>query len=314
MKKIISILSFSVLLLVFAVLPSYAATTVIYDALPSVSPSTNYPSLGFQATSTKEFGDYIHLGGTNRKLNSVTVTMSDWALFADYAADTRYMSNNVTWIHPITINIYANHLDNDGKPDQLIATKTQDVSIPWRPAEDPVNCPTKTDPGYAYKWQAVPGAPDTNCYNGFAFNASFDLSSLNTTLPDDVIVTVSYNTQSYGTQPIGSNGPYNSLNVAFPDNQVVSEGFDNDVNAVFWDTTYPGYSAGLRNDTGWAPNGTVALKITADSLVVLPTNKDLCKKDGWKTYTDLNGNSFKNQGDCVSYVQSNEKALGNKNK
>lgn len=39
--------------------------------------------------------------------------------------------------------------------------------------------------------------------------------------------------------------------------------------------------------------------------VVVPTNKDQCKKDGWKTYTSP---SFKNQGSCVSYVVSNDKA------
>lgn len=46
-------------------------------------------------------------------------------------------------------------------------------------------------------------------------------------------------------------------------------------------------------------------------LVGPPTSKDGCKNGGWETF---NNPTFKNQGDCVSYVQSNEKALGNKNK
>lgn len=46
-------------------------------------------------------------------------------------------------------------------------------------------------------------------------------------------------------------------------------------------------------------------------LVGSPTTKDQCKKDGWKVF---NNPVFKNQGDCVSFVQSNAKALGNKNK
>lgn len=33
----------------------------------------------------------------------------------------------------------------------------------------------------------------------------------------------------------------------------------------------------------------------------LPVNKDQCKKDGWKTF----GTTFKNQGDCVSFVATN---------
>ena len=59
----------------------------------------------------------------------------------------------------------------------------------------------------------------------------------------------------------------------------------------------------FREDTNWAPNGTVAFKITATpALVAPPTNKDQCKNDGWKTF---NNPAFENQGGCVSYVQSN---------
>jgi hypothetical protein len=39
------------------------------------------------------------------------------------------------------------------------------------------------------------------------------------------------------------------------------------------------------------------------------TDKDQCKQGGWMGLADSNGNSFKNQGDCVSFV-----ATGNKNK
>jgi len=42
-----------------------------------------------------------------------------------------------------------------------------------------------------------------------------------------------------------------------------------------------------------------------------PINKNECKKDGWMSFDNP---EFKNQGDCVSYVQSNQKALGNKTK
>lgn len=42
-----------------------------------------------------------------------------------------------------------------------------------------------------------------------------------------------------------------------------------------------------------------------------PESKNDCKNGGWKSFSSP---TFKNQGDCVSFVQSNEKALGNKNK
>ena len=232
-----------------------APSEVVYDALPSVSPVTNYPSLGYQATRTVEFGDYVHLEGTNRVLDKVTVTMSNWALYETYSSDSRYMNDSDNWTHPITLNIYSNNLDGDGVPDELLATVTQEVVIPWRPVQD-----DSCDLYGGYRGWAD---SNDNCFNGLAFNAVFDMSSLNVTLPDDVIIGVYYNTQSYGDNPLGVNGPYNSLNVAVPNGQNVSAGTDDNTDNVYWDTTYPSYTAGFREDEGWTPNGTVAFKVEA---------------------------------------------------
>jgi hypothetical protein len=234
-----------------------AASNVVYNAVPSPLPP-NVASVGYEATSTSEFGDYVHLGGTNRNLNTVTVTMSDWALYVDYASDPRYMGNSLTWSHPITVNVYSDHLGVNGVPDTLLATKTQNVTIPWRPVAE-------TSCGTAWK------APNGQCYNGYAFNATFDLSSLNATLTNNVIVGVAYDTADYGHSPIGMPGPYNSLNVGAPNLQTVSVGSDDNADNVFWNTSFAGFyadggTAGVgifRQDTGWTPNGTAAFQITA---------------------------------------------------
>lgn len=234
------------------------SAAAVYDATPSPLPP-NVASLGYEATSTSEAGDYVHLAGTSRKLNTVTVTMSDWALYSQYSGDARYNSNSVNWTHPITVNIYSNHLDAHGVPDTRLATLTQAVSIPWRPAAD-------SDCGTA--WKATNG----QCYNGVAFNATFDLSSQNVTLPNDVIVGVEYNTADYGKTPIGIAGPYNSLNVGIPENQTVSVGSDDNTDAIYWNSGYAGFYADggsggvgiFRQDTNWTPYGTVAFKITAN--------------------------------------------------
>ena len=34
------------------------------------------------------------------------------------------------------------------------------------------------------------------------------------------------------------------------------------------------------------------------------TSKDQCKKDGWKARFRANGTPFKNQGDCIQYVNT----------
>ena len=41
-----------------------------------------------------------------------------------------------------------------------------------------------------------------------------------------------------------------------------------------------------------------------------PQTKDDCKNGGWQSMQDANGNSFKNQGDCVSYVATGGKNPG----
>src|SRR5437764_13943131 len=88
---------------------SALAVSVVYDATPSPLPAS-VASLGFEATSTSEFGDYVHLtsANTNRRLDTVTVTMSDWAKYSDYSSDSHYSANS--WSHPITLNVYSNHL------------------------------------------------------------------------------------------------------------------------------------------------------------------------------------------------------------
>jgi hypothetical protein len=258
----------------------------VYDATPSPLPP-NVASLGYEATSTSEFGDKVHLAGTNRVLDEITVTMSDWALKSDYPT----VGTATSWQHPITVNVYTTGLT-------LLASKTETITIPWRPAADPT-CAGGT------AWRASDGL----CYNGIAFNATFDMP--NVTLPNDVIVGIAYNTQHYGSTPLGVPGPYNSLNVGIPTGQTASVGTDDSADRVYWNTSHgPFYSDGgaggvgtFREDTGWTPNGTVAFKITATpALVAPPTSKDQCKNDGWKTF---NNPAFVNQGGCVSYVESN---------
>ena len=36
-----------------------------------------------------------------------------------------------------------------------------------------------------------------------------------------------------------------------------------------------------------------------------PHSKADCKNGGWKTHTDAQGNAFRNQGQCVSWVEHN---------
>lgn len=217
----------------------------------------NYISLGFQATSTDQLGDYVTLAGTNRLLQTVSVTMSNWALQST-PANVAWCTANPTkcnsagFKHPITVNLYDNSsFPGVGSP---IVTLTQEQFIPWRPEAD-ITCTSPT------AWRSP---IDNLCYNGYAFDLLFDLSSLNAVLPNSVIVGIAYNTQTHGDAPLGVDGPYNSLNVSVDGS--TSIGTDVSTGHLFWDTVpafggddtfkeMPGFVSGTYS--------TIPFKITA---------------------------------------------------
>ena len=43
-----------------------------------------------------------------------------------------------------------------------------------------------------------------------------------------------------------------------------------------------------------------------DSVQGPPTSKDDCKNGNWAFWTRANGSSFKNQGDCIQYVNTSK--------
>jgi hypothetical protein len=236
--------------------PANQPGDVVYDAVPTTLPP-NMPSNAYQAQQASEFGDVVNLTGTSRHLNTVTVTMSDWAKHSD-PDNTKYPTGG--WSQPITLNVYAApDAGHPSVPGALLGGVTQTVSIPWRP-EDDASCP-------AGKWKASDG----NCYSGMAFNVTFNLSSLGITLPNKVLIDVAMNTETWGPQPFGKPGPYDSLNIGAVG--TVSAGSDDNADELFWNTETAGnYSDGgtggtgfLRRNAGQSPYGTIPMEITATS-------------------------------------------------
>ena len=214
-----------------------AAPIVVYDSLGPTVP--NLPSLGYQATSTSEFGDRISLGAGPRSLDSVTVRMSTWALQSTYAGIPLY-SNAAGYDHDLTFNVYG--AGSGATPGALLATKTINTLIPWRPAADP------TCTGGAWR------ATDGSCYNGMAFDVIFDFSGLGVVLPNDIIFGLAFDTQTYGASPKSAEGPYNSLNFGLSSAATVGTDVNND--GVFWNTSFggflsiPGNAGAFKEDVG----------------------------------------------------------------
>lgn len=212
MKKIVAVTSVTALVLslivILAVAPAAAGGTVVYNNIPDPIPG-NVPSVGFEATSTSEFGGQIELAGTSRNDPTVTVLMSSWACESGaWFSHDCVTTPGATFTHPITLNVYTVNADNS--PGSVVATVTQTFTMPYRPSADNANCVGD---------QAGEWFDGTSCFNGLAFPISFDLTGV--TLPDKVIVGVAYNTSHYGDQPIGTQAcnstpqgcPYDSLNV-----------------------------------------------------------------------------------------------------
>ena len=238
----------------------------VFNSIPDPLPG-NLPSQPYQAQQAAEFGDHIQLAGTSRNLSSVTVTMSSWARHSEYPN-----LSEVGFAHPLTLNIY--NVDKSGTVPalgSLIASVTQEFVMQWRPEGDPT-CPD-TGYGAGFAWRAVNGT----CYNGFAFNIVFDLSEEGIVLPDEIIYGIASNTETWGYDPIGTPGPYNSLNFAVNNISAPSTGIDVEPDAVFFNTeTAAWYADGgaggvgiFRRDTGWT--GYVpAVRFDVEEAVVTP--------------------------------------------
>ena len=262
--------------------PALAQGTVVYDSIPSPTPP-NVVSSGFQCCQTAELGDEVKLeADTPRRAGFATVLMSSWSLHSDYPDMPA-----AGYTHPITLNIYVDAAA--AAAHAPVKTVTEDFLIPWRPEADPAACGTA--------WLAKDG----NCYNGFAFTIRFNLRSLNYDLPDPFIYGIAYNTQSWGYAPLGVSGPYNSLNVGLHEAPPpVAVGID-----VNPDVMYRSLNTGIAGflpETGWTPY-TPAVQFTTFAH---PTTAASCKNGAWQNLVRSDFTSFKNQGACVSYVQTGQ--------
>jgi hypothetical protein len=216
---------------------------------------------------------------------------------------------------PITLNVYS---AGSPTPGGLLFSKTQTFAIPYRPSADNINCIGDN----AGKWYS---ASENHCYNGLANNVTFDLTSINVLLPNSVVFGVSYNTTHYGPAPVGESAPcfttsggcgYDSLNIGLSPNVVAgSKPF---TNTLYWDTIY----AGFYCDAGLGGTGFFRLDSLTNACWYDPTPADhqipaaqftaytiapsanACKNNGWQSLARAGGSSFKNQGDCIQYVNT----------
>jgi hypothetical protein len=252
---------------VFLMSVATASAVTIYDSIDNPLPGS-YPSLGYQATSTSEFGDHVLFAGAERDLLTVTVTMTNWACENDFS----WSEENQSWVvnrtseeaclttpesgfmHPLTVTLYeVNNSGAEPAVGALIASKTIDAFVPFRPSYDD-RCPApENDTPFGGAWYDEAAEA---CVHGYNVNVDFDFSGDGITLPEEVIYTVSFDTSSYGENPIGASGPYDSLNYGLSAGALV--GTDVETATTFLDSDW----ADAYCDAG--ANGTGVLRRDAD--------------------------------------------------
>lgn len=277
-----------------------------YDNLED-PPASSYPSLGFQATSTNEIGDLVHLEPGQRILDSITVQMVNWA--CQTGGGTSCVTNPGSfYLHPLTLKLYS-VTGPDAAPvlGTELYSQTWNHEIPFRPSADAVNCSGGT-------WYS----PEGVCMNGYAFQVTFDTANdaaAPPVLPQRVVWTVSYNTNTKGYAPINTPGWYDSLNVGVSDTTVVA-GSNADPDSLWISSTYPDdtYTCGAPHDgtlvrapgcrTGLQP---MAKIVTSDSgLATTDTIVRPHVRSGWE-YARENGSPL---GLIAPVIEDSSIALG----
>lgn len=151
--------------------------------------NNDFAQLGFQANSTNEIGMGAKLDGKSGELiSSIKVTFENYnQKYSAWSSDGRSFISPQGFTIPVTIRVYE--LSSSGaEVGRLLGELTDSKLMQW--------------------------VPEANA-GGIAFNVSFNLTPASIKVPasEMVVVTVSFNTETKGYNPVGSAGPYNSLGV-----------------------------------------------------------------------------------------------------
>jgi hypothetical protein len=207
-KLTVALLAATALAIVPAASEGAVSYTTIYNNIAKPLPK-HVPSLGFEATSTSEFGGAVEFTGASLSRTKVSVVMNSWACqHGNWYEGTCATEKGAKFEWPITLHIFT--VGPEGSVGTLIAKLTKTFKIPYQRSASP-NCP-----GPDYGWY---DKAQERCVNGKLSKVTFTLKGVH--LPSQAIITVSYNTSHYGEEPQGtqpcssepSGCPYDSLNV-----------------------------------------------------------------------------------------------------
>jgi hypothetical protein len=181
-------------------------------------------SMGYECCQVNAFGDAMTIVHPGARLKQVGVAFSVWACESGNGSDGTCSSpKGSTFTLPITMSVYAACPASNpscsptpyGPPGQLLSQTTVTKTFKYRPSASPhCNIPSQTLGGFIDKVSKY-------CAYGLAEVETFNMSLPKVILPQAIVVSVAFNTTSYGAAPYGTNTPcflngncpYDSLNV-----------------------------------------------------------------------------------------------------
>jgi hypothetical protein len=200
------------------------AAEVVYNNIESSPVAPAVVSLGFEATSTSQFGGAVEFGATARRNPSVTVVMDSWACeVGHWSKYTCKTEPGKTYAMPITISINA--VGPGNTVGALIATGTKTYKLPYRPSANLTKCTGSHLGAWFSKGE---------CWSSKAAKITMPFKG---TLPSQAIITVAYNTSDYGAVPYGHSNPCNSTEAG-----------------CFYDSLNVGVQEGFEHPAGTAPS------------------------------------------------------------
>ena len=238
--------------------------TIAYNSIltnGSGQTSSYIASEGFECCTVDEFGDSLVLTQGGR-LKTIEVILDSWGCQTGdgYGYTTCQTTHGATFAWPITINVYSMTGYPSGSPQvgTLLASQTHTFNIKYRPSSNS-HC-NNTALG------AFIGPVDKMCDYGIAVPITFNMRLPAVTVPNQIIVTLAYNTSNSGYNPVGDNTPcrqnndcgYDSLNVSAWGNGGVDNGVGSvaDSNGAMVNFTNAGFYCG-SNPNGQPPGGTL---------------------------------------------------------
>ena len=173
-------------LAVLALAAATASATVIFNNTPAPK-EKNYPSVGFEATQTSEFGGQVAFAPGYPGLSSkVTVTMSSHACGNLEGGTHCKTTPGATFPWTITLKVYD--VEPNNEPGTEVTSVTdENYPIPYRPSANG-RCPITSEGVVGWS---------SKCFSGKAFKVKFTLNPL-IKLPEKAIVSVAYDTTNYG--------------------------------------------------------------------------------------------------------------------